>query len=56
MAEKLDPQVQIHIITLASEWTKLINLPISTAKDMIGEKAKRFDQAYKAILKTVEQK
>jgi len=50
----LDPQVQIRIIDLANKWTELASQSISKAESMIEEKARRFDQAYKAMLKTIE--
>lgn len=53
MAEKLDPQVQIRIIDLANKWSELATQSMSSAERMIEEKAKRFDQAYKAITKTL---
>lgn len=59
MAE-INPQVQVALIDLA--W-KIINTGGARERDLpsvqeakITELTKRFDEAYKAILKTVEQK
>ena len=50
----LDPQVQIRAIDLAWRWVENLFQGDDTAENMIKEKAKRFDQAYKAIVKTIE--
>jgi len=54
MAEKLDPQVQIRLIDLAWDIAKIVT-PISkpSRDDIVKEKAERFDQAYKAVIKTL---
>lgn len=49
----MDPEVEIKAIELAHEWAKLINQPIDSIEKMIDEKARRFDRAYKAIIKTL---
>ena len=48
----LDPQVQIRIIDLAAKWADLKSVP--SGQEFIEAKPKYFDQAYKAILKTVQ--
>lgn len=49
----LDPQVQIRIIDLAWEWATKVKLDTdTTAVESIKKSAERFDQAFKAILKT----
>lgn len=53
----LDPQVQIRIIDLAAKWledTRTITPGGTTQKAGIEKRAEAFDQAYKAILKTVQ--
>lgn len=55
--KELDPQVQIRIIELAWQWVKdTMTLAPSgrTQEQAIEARAKTFDQAYKAILKTVQ--
>lgn len=51
----MDPQVQIRTIDLASEWIKTYAIrDLPEAPELrIKELAKRFDQAYKAIAKSV---
>lgn len=51
MAEKLDPQVQIHIIDLANAWSGSV---LTTDDTSIKKKVERFEQCYKAIIKVVE--
>ena len=51
----MSEQVQIRAIDLAWEWVKtyvISDLPVAT-EPRINELAKRFDQAYKAIVKTL---
>jgi len=53
----LDPQVQIRMIDLAWQWAKeTLKLPPGprTRERRIQARAEGFDQAYKAILKTVQ--
>jgi hypothetical protein len=53
----LDPQVQIRIIDLAWEWAKVTLQPRPgprTWKTKIQARAEGFDEAYKAILKTIQ--
>ena len=55
----LDPQVQIRIIDLAWEWVKDTMEPAPSGRaqvKLIEDRAKSFDQAYKAILKTIGEK
>ena len=55
----LDPQVQIHIIDLARELvdaTQMAEPSGQTQETLIKKKAKMFDLAYKALLKTVQSK
>jgi hypothetical protein len=52
----LDPQVQIRIIDLAWQWAKDTMEPRPEGRaqvKLIEDRAKNFDQAYKAIVKTV---
>ncbi len=54
----LDPQVQIRIIDVAEKW--VVDTRESTpsgagSETLIKRKAERFDQAYKAIIKTVKE-
>lgn len=53
----LDPQVKIRIIELANKWVddsrSLSHIDMSL---YVEKKAEKFEQAYKAILKTVEEK
>jgi len=53
----LDPQVQIRIIDLAWEWAKVTLAPRQGPKSWktrIQARAEGFDEAYKAIVKTVQ--
>jgi len=53
MADKLDPQVQIRIIDLAVKWVEMQGrqrIPPGPSIDILAD---YFDQAYKAIVKTV---
>jgi len=50
----LDPQVQIRIIDLAEEWSKIAIPRATPEKEWFTQKAENFDKAYKAILKTVQ--
>lgn len=52
----LDPQVQIRIIELAEKWVELTRDTVPSqagSETLITRRAERFDQAYKAIIKTV---
>jgi len=52
----LDPQVQIHIINLAWQWTKETLQPRpgpKTQETRLQARADGFDMAYKAILRTI---
>ena len=52
----LDPEVQISIIDLAASWvedTRYTETGQIGAETLIKRRAERFDQAYKAIVKTV---
>ena len=54
----VDPQVQIHIIDLASKWvadTRDSTPSGAGSETLIKRRAERFDQAYKAIIKTVKE-
>jgi len=54
----LDPQVQIHIVDLAWKWAKDTLQPRpgpKTQQTRIEARAVGFDQAYKAILKTISE-
>ena len=58
VVDMLDPQVQIRIIDLAWQWAKetLQRLPGPKAQQTrIEARAVGFDQAYKAILKTISE-
>lgn len=53
----VDSQVQVRIIDLAWEWAKATMPPARGPRmqeTRIEARAKGFDQAYRAILKTVE--
>ena len=52
----LDPQVQIRIIDLAEKWAGGVDVGTSGRENAINLTAKRFDQAYKAIIKTLTEK
>ena len=53
----LDPQVQIRIIDLAAKWAGDIEQGGMGGRETpINKTAKYFDQAYKAILKTLTEK
>ena len=54
MAEKLDPQVQMHIMDLALEVAKA-SIPRATTTGEVGlEKYTEYiDKAYKALIKTI---
>lgn len=53
MAE-LDPQVQIKVMEFAKEWATGFIIPSNQAPEaVIRIRAERFDQAYKAIIKTL---
>jgi hypothetical protein len=53
--DKIDPQVQIRIIDLADKWS-LTTRPQAQTESYINAQAKLFDQAYKAIIKTLVEK
>lgn len=55
MADKLDPQVQVRIIDLAWEMVKKEQIG-DTGKVGVRRRAELFDQAYKALVKTVASK
>ncbi|GEM_PF-1945599 len=52
----LDPQVQIRIIDLAERWVGNVDVGTSGRENAVNVIAKRFDQAYKAIIKTLTEK
>jgi hypothetical protein len=54
--DKLDPQVQIRIIDLAEKWTGNVDVGTSGRENAINLTAKYFDQAHKAIIKTLTEK
>ncbi len=54
--DKLDPQVQIRIIDLAEKWSDAKQTGGNVSEDSIKRQAKLFDQAYKAIIKTLTEK
>ena len=50
----MDPEVEIRIIDLADDWTSLKEPDMNwSAEVIIKERAKGFDQAYKAIIETL---
>lgn len=52
----LDPQVQIHIMELAAKWvveTRDTTPSQAGSETLIKRRAERFDQAYKAIAKSI---
>ena len=53
--EKLDPQVQIRAIDLAEKWGGEGNKG-GSLDSYIDVRAKYFDKAYKAIIKTLTEK
>ncbi|MFC2025347.1 hypothetical protein ACFLTG_02930 [Chloroflexota bacterium] len=48
-----DSEVQIRIIDLAAEWVASLKFEPEKPEEIIKLKAKRFDQAYQDIVKTV---
>ncbi len=53
----LDPQVQIRVIDLAAKWLEQTTPHTGQAgqETLIQRRAERFDQAYKAIAKSVKE-
>jgi len=52
----LDPDVKMQIIDLASEWVKMKPpAPNATWESTIKILSERFDQAYKALVKTISE-
>jgi hypothetical protein len=52
----LDPQVQIRAMELAITWSNHADVPQNQTPEAYTKiKAERFDQAYKAIIKTLNE-
>lgn len=53
--KELSPEVQLKIIELANQWVEASKHAIKnpTPSQVIESKARRFDQAYKSILQTI---
>ena len=50
----MDPEVEIRVIDLADDWSSVKEPDRDlSAEAIIKERAKRFDQAFKAIIKTL---